>query len=114
MASKPSRWRPSASDSMRTRTPSSVTGSTCRRPAGSFTDGSAALHLHQVIHGRRVVDDDRARRCLGHELVRRGQRDADRLLGREELEELGLVGEVGAGAVAEGVALAALLLEAEL
>ena len=56
-----------------------------------------------------VVQDDRGGRLLGVELVLVGQLDADPR-GVEQREQLALVGEVGAGGVAEGVARAAVAL----
>jgi hypothetical protein len=51
--------------------------------------------------------DDGRGRLLGVDLVLLGERDAD-LLGVQEREERALVGEIGAGGIAEGVAVAAI------
>src|SRR5947208_8198086 len=50
-----------------------------------------------------VVDDQRARRLLGHELELFRQRHAD-ALGRQEREHLRLLFEARAGGIAEAVA----------
>src|SRR2546428_7910349 len=76
--------------------------------------GPSRLDLDHVIDRGRVVDDDGRGRRLGHQLVSGGEGHADAPLGLEQLEQLRLVGQVGARAVAERVALAALRLEAEL
>ena len=61
----------------------------------------------------RVMDDEGVGTLFGLEVVALGEADADVLLGLEELKDLGLVFEVGAGGVAEGVARAAVLLVEE-
>src|SRR5678815_3468390 len=94
-------------------TPSS-TSTTTTRTTTPRRPMEERLFLHEVVRRLRVMHDQRARRRLGHELVRARERHADRGLGREELEELRLVGEIRARAVAERIALAALLLEAQL
>ena len=62
---------------------------------------------HREVLGLRVVEDDGGGRLLRVELVFFGEGDAD-LIGVEQRQELLLVGEVGAGGVAEGVAAVAL------
>jgi len=60
-----------------------------------------------------VVDDDGVGALFGFEEVALGEVDADVFFGLEEAEDLGLIFEVGAGGVAEGVAGAAILLMEE-
>ncbi len=81
----------------------------------------AELHRRQLAHrggvevGRaRVVDHDRRGRLLGHDLVGRGERRADRVLDVEQPPHDLVLREVGAGAVAPGVALPALVRQAQL
>src|SRR5579883_1964392 len=71
--------------------------------------GSRAAISHGEVLGLRVVADDGRGRLLGVELVFVGHLDAD-AAGAEQVEEARLVGEVGAGGVAEGVARAAIAL----
>src|SRR5215207_1056766 len=75
-----------------------------RSIAGARDFGGGA---HGVVLGLRVVHDDGGGALLGDELIRRRQLHAERLFSRQELEELRVVLEVGAGAVAPRVALAA-------
>src|SRR5579883_2081980 len=75
--------------------------------SGSVTRGTSDREVASL----RVVHDDRGRRELGLEHGALGRRDAD-LVGREELQDLELLLEVGTGGVAEAVA-RALILHAE-
>src|SRR6185503_18241307 len=55
-----------------------------------------------------VVDDDRRRRLLGHQLESFGELHTKRFLGRQELEHGSVIVEIGTGAVAPRVALSAI------
>ena len=74
------------------------------RPRGDRNGDSC--HLHAEVTGVGVVEDEGGDGGLGLHHVAFGEGDAD-LFGLEGGEELALHGEVGAGWVAEAVALAA-------
>src|ERR1051326_6948716 len=69
--------------------------------------------IHHEVLGLGMVDDDGGGGLFGLELEGVCKADADGLLGMQQREELGLVFEVGAGRVSEGVARAAVLLVEE-
>src|SRR5262245_42580199 len=78
---------------------------------GSPPRSSTALRplSHRKILRLAMRHDDRRGRLLGVELVLLAQGDAD-LLRPQQLQQLPLVAEIGAGRVAEGVAAAAIAL----
>src|SRR5512144_2008316 len=97
----------------------SASGSTRRASAGEVMSASGETTMrcshagalgggaHGGVLGLRVMHDHGGGALLGDELVRRGQLHAERLLGRQEREQLRVILEVGARAVSPRVPLAA-------
>lgn len=74
---------------------------------------SSGNKLHHKIFGLGMMDNYAVGALLRLKVEALGEMHADVFFGLEEAEDLGLIFEVGAGGVAEGVAGAAILLMEE-
>src|SRR4051794_22427194 len=83
---------------------------------GTRRSDSCALRCraHGVVLGLRVMHDHGGGALLGNELERRRELHAERLLGGKELEQLRVILEIGARAIAPRVPLATSARDAEL